>query len=198
MKNNKWIPITSILVIGTFSLLACSGEMLTAPGEEIEGQLTVAVQNKIPTDQIKWISWTPEFTKKIRTLSKNASSTVLIKADEGGVVGGTSTFNNKVEIPSKALGADTEITVSVQCMNDADPCVGGVEFLPDTQFDKKVLITMSYAGLDYSGSPYDIKIYWTKSQNDDGWVEVELNGVDTDTETLSFKIDHFTRYSWAL
>ena len=198
MKKKKWLPITSILIIGAFSLLACSGDMLTAPEEENERQLTIAEQKRIPGDQIKWISWTPKFTRKIRALSKGASSTVLIEAEEGGEVGGDETFGNKVEIPSDALEEDTEITVSVQCMNDADPCVGEVEFLPNTEFDKVVLITLSYDELDYRGSPYDIKIFWTKSFDDDEWTEIELKGVDTSAKTLSFEIDHFTRYAWSL
>ena len=201
MKKKKMNFIYCVMVLGIFSLLACSGDMLMAPGEEEEGQLTVLEQKKIPTDQINWISWTPEFTKNIRALSKDATSTVLIKADEGGIVGGEITFGNRVEIPSGALSEDTEVSVSVHCMDeddDEDSCVGAVEFLPDTQFNKMVSITVSYGDLDYSGSPYDIKISWTKSFTDNGWTEVEVKGVDTSSETLSFEIDHFTRYAWHL
>ena len=196
MKKKKLIPIISIMVIGIFSLFGCSGDMLTAP--EAENYDQFAEQKRIPGDQINWISWTPRFTKKIRALAKKASSTVLIEAEEGGIVGGDETFGNMVEIPSDALSEDTEITVSVQCMNDADPCVGEVEFLPDTQFNKMVLITLSYAELDYTGSPYNIKVYWKKSYNHDGWIEVELKGVDTSDKTFSFEIDHFTQYAWSL
>ena len=186
------------MVMGLFSLFACSGDMITAPEGEGEGQLAVAEQRGIPTDEINWIPWTKDFSKQIRSLNKDVVSTVLIEADEGGTVGGRETFGNKVEIPSDALSVDTEITVLVQCMNDADPCVGVVEFLPDTQFNKMVLITMSYAELDYTGSPYDIKIYWTKSNGKAGWTQVEVKGVDTNTKTLSFEIDHFTQWAWSL
>ena len=195
MKKNKLIPIISLMVIGVFSFYGCSGDYITAP--EGENQLA-SQQEGIPADEINFIPWTNEFSKRIRSLNKNAASTVLIEADEGGTVGGPETFGNKVEIPSDALDDDTEITVSIQCMNDTGPCIGVAEFLPDTQFNKMVLITMSYAELDYSDSPYDIKVYWKKSYNRDGWTEVEVRGVDTSTRTFSFEIDHFTQYAWGL
>ena len=152
----------------------------------------------IPGDQINWLSWKPEFSDRVKALKKSASVTVFVNAKDGGIVGGEETFNNRVVIPSDALSADTEITVSVHCMDNADPCVGEVEFLPDTEFSKMVLITLSYAELDYQGDPYDIEIYWTRSSTDDGWTQVEVKGVDTSAETLSIEIDHFSRYAWAL
>ena len=195
MKKNKLIRIISLLVIGVFSFYGCSGDYITAPAGEDQ---LVSQQEGIPADELNFIPWTNEFSKRIRSLNKIVASTVLIKADEGGIVGGEVTFGNKVEIPSDALDEDTEITVSIQCLNNADPCIGAVEFLPDTQFNKMVLITMSYAELDYQGSPYDIKVYWKKSYNHDGWTVIEVKAVDTSSKTFSFEIDHFTQYAWAL
>ena len=198
MKRKKLIPIIGLLVIGALFLLACSGDMLTAPGEENSNQIAVAEQEGMPTDQIPWISWTKEFSQRIRALNKSAYASVLIEASVGGRAGGLETFGNSVDIPPNALSEDTEISVSVDCMNETDPCVGVVEFLPDTEFNSDVTITLSYAELDYENSPYDIKIYWTKSIRSNSWFLVDIVNVDTESQTLSFEIDHFTQYSWSL
>ena len=119
-------------------------------------------------------------------------------AAEGGTVGGLETYGHKVDIPAGALSVDTEITLSVHCLTDAEPRVGRVEFLPDTQFNSNVTITLSSVYLDYNGSPYDIKVVWTKSDGTIGWKYADNLQVDSDAETITFEIDHFTQYAWSL
>ena len=185
-----------LLIAGLISIIGCNENSVLAPNEEITN--APAMVQGIPGDQINWISWKPEFSDRIKALNKVVSTTVLVNAKDGAIVGGVETLNNTIVIPSDALSEDTEITLLVHCMDDADPCVGEVEFLPDIQFSKAVLITLSYAELNYQGSPYDLKVYWTKSYSDVGWKEVEVKGVDTTNELISFEIDHFSRYAWAL
>ncbi len=195
MKKKKLIPIISLMVIGTFSLFSCSGDIITAP--EVENQL-VSQQEGIPADEINFIPWTREFSKQIRSLNKKVASTVLVRAAEGGTVGGLETYGHKVDIPAGALSVDTEITLSVHCLTNVEPCVGRVEFLPDTQFNSNVTITLSSVYLDYNGSPYDIKVVWTKSDGTIGWKNADNLQVDNDAETITFEIDHFTQYAWSL
>ena len=200
MKRKKLIPIISALVIGAMFLLGCSGEMLTAPGEENSNQNAVAEQQGVPFDQLNLVSWKPEIVSQLRVLNKKpqeAYAVKRIKARHGGTVGGDETFGNKVDIPSKALSEDTWISVEVLCADSNGQCSPIVEFLPSMNFLLNVTVTLSYDVLEFSGDPNLLKVYWYDSSTG-LWVEVEDPVINEDDKTVSVEVDHFTQYGWSL
>ena len=200
MKRKKLIPIISLLVIGVLFLLGCSGDMLTAPGEDNENQLTNAQQQGVPFDQLKLISWKPEVVSQFRVLSKRARRPYeqkKIQAHRGGTVGGKVTYKNKVEIPPDALSENTWISVEVLCVDKDGQCSPIVEFLPSINFLLDVTLTLSYDVLEFSGDPNLLKVYWYDTSTG-LWVEVEDPVLNEKNKTVSVQVDHFTQYSWAL
>ncbi len=200
MKRKKLIPIISLLVIGALFLLGCSGEMLTAPGEEYSSQIAVAEQQGVPFDQLNLVSWKPEIVSQLRVLNKkpqDAYAIKRIKARHGGTVGGDETFGNKVDIPPDALSEDTWISVEVLCVDSNEQCSPVVEFLPSINFLLNVTLTLSYDVLEFSGDPNLLKVYWYDSSTG-LWVEVEDPVINEDDKTVSVQVDHFTRYGWSL
>ena len=200
MKRKKLIPIISLMVIGALFLLGCSGEMLTAPGEENTDQIAVAEQQGVPFDQLNLVSWKPEIVSQLRVLNKKpqeAYAVKRIKARLGGTVGGDETFGNKVGIPRKALSEDTWISVEVLCVDSNEQCSPVVEFLPSMNFLLNVTLTLSYDVLEFSGDPNLLKVYWYDSSTG-LWVEAQDPVLNEADMTVSVQVDHFTRYGWGL
>ena len=141
----------------------------------------------------------------------------VIDRKKGGKVGNKKlTSLNKVKIPGKALhkdddefGVGKEANVSVELIF---PEVGddsfflGVEFtvymtsgepFDHYVFKKDVKITLSYAQLELNNvDPTLLSIYWDDSEGV-GWVLLEDLSFNTKRKTVSFWVDHFTRYGWA-
>ena len=200
MKRKKLIPIISLLVIGAMFLPGCSGDMLTAPGEEYENQLTNAEQKGVPFDQLNLVSWKPELVSQFRVLNKKAQRPYerkKIRANRGGTVGGGKTYGNKVDIPRRALSEDTWISVEVLCVDKDGQCSPIVEFLPSINFLLDVTLTLSYDVLEFSGDPNLLKVFWYDTSTG-LWVEVEDPVLNEKNKTVSVQVDHFTQYSWAL
>ncbi|MCH7819372.1 MAG: hypothetical protein IIB40_07405 [Candidatus Marinimicrobia bacterium] len=145
----------------------------------------------------------------------------VIDRKKGGTVGnGRLTSLNKVKIPANALhnkgkfGVGKEANVSVELISPKDEDLSfflGVEFTvyrslgkkSGTAFDhyvfrKDVRITLSYAQLDLDGveDPTTLSIYWQDSVGE-GWVLLEDLDFNPRRKTVSFWVDHFTRYGWA-
>ena len=200
MKRKKLIPIISALVIGAMFLLGCSGDMLTAPGEEYENQLTNAEQKGVPFDQLNLVSWKPEIVSQFRVLSKRAKRPYEqknIQAHRGGTVGGDRTYGNKVDIPPDALSESTWISVEVLCVDKDGQCSPIVEFLPSMDFLLDVTLTLSYDVLEFSGDPDNLKVFWYDTSTG-LWVEVEDPVLNEADKTVSVLVDHFTQYGWSL
>ncbi|TFB12794.1 hypothetical protein E3V33_04245 [Candidatus Marinimicrobia bacterium MT.SAG.4] len=141
----------------------------------------------------------------------------VIIRKEGGKVGNRRlTSFNKVKIPANALhkkgkfGVGKEANVSVELISPEDEDLSfflGVEFtvyrnplvaFAHYEFRKDVRITLSYAQLDLDGveDPTTLSIYWQDSVGD-GWVLLEDLSFNPKRKTVSFWVDHFTRYGWA-
>ncbi len=197
MKKKNMIPITTVIVIGIFSLIGCGGDMLTAPGAEDENQTVVAEQRGIPTDQLNLVPLRPEIAEQLRVLGKKAYSLKQIRAHRGGTVGGEKTFGNKVDIPADALDDDTWISVEVECFNSNRQCGSIVEFLPSMTFLADVTITLSFDILDFNGDPDQLIVVWYE-ESTGLWVEVDIAIINYEDKTVSIEVDHFTRYGWML
>ena len=201
MKRKKLIPIISLSIIGVLFLLGCSGDMLTAPGEGNENQLTNAEQQGVPFDQLNLVSWKPEIVNELRVLNKKTQNHMEIEnilAHRGGTVGGEKTFGNKVDIPPDALSENTWISVEVLCVDLNGQCSPIVEFLPSINFLLNVTLTLSYDVLEFSDDDLDeLKVYWYDSSTG-LWVEVEDPVINEVDKTVSVQVDHFTQYSWGL
>ena len=200
MKRKKLIPIISLMVIGALFLLGCSGEMLTAPGEENSNQIAVAEQQGVPFDQLNLVSWKPELVSQLQVLNKKAQRPYerkKIRANRGGTVGGGKTYGNKVDIPRRALSEDTWISVEVLCVDSKGECIPVVEFLPNMNFLLNVTLTLSYDVLEFSGDPNLLKVYWY-DESTGLWVEVQDPVLNEKDMTVSVQVDHFTRYGWGL
>ena len=123
----------------------------------------------------------------------------MITPESGGIVGGNMTLNNTVEIPPYAIEEKTYVSVEVLCIDDKLQTGAGVEFLPGMEFEKVVSITLSWAFLDLEdGEEFEFNIYFS----DDGgtfWHSVDSGlMIDYDAKTVTFNIDHFTRFGWGI
>lgn len=145
---------------------------------------------------------------------------VIIRKEGGKVGNGRLTSLNKVKIPANALhkkgkfGVGKEANVSVELISPEDEDLSfflGVEFtvyrslgkksgeaFAHYEFRKDVRITLSYAQLDLDGveDPTTLSIYWQDSVGD-GWLLLEDLSFNPKRKTVSFWVDHFTRYGWA-
>ena len=206
-KNQKMRRVLSLnlgLLIITSLLLfsiACDYAATTAP-ESAKASASITADKSIA--DIKFRTWSPATMEKLRAPAlykdddddENGSETKKIKAKKGGTVGGDDTFDNTVEFPPYAFEKKKQrITVRATCMDNDNPCAAEIEFLPSQKFLKDVLITLSFEALGYEGDPYALEIYWLQEDGSGGLI-TEFT-VDEDEGTVSFYIDHFTRYGWA-
>ncbi|MBU0712844.1 hypothetical protein KJ762_12765 [bacterium] len=212
----KTITIKSIgfliLVVLLVSFWNCENEAITSPQEPT---MDVNVGG-IPAEQITWAQWNPDVLAALKEnsqpvlskkdgnawgQSKNTESK-LIRRESGGKVGSNGqTCNNFVVIPAKALIPDEEIiTVTVLEMADnKTQAAPGVDFLPSMKFEKNVTITLSWECLDVDQKkPWkklDLLVYFSEDGGNE-WFPVEDFNVSNGDKTISFEIDHFTRYAW--
>lgn len=187
-KNVVRISTLFIILTSVFFMLGCE-KQLTSSAE-------VSLQQGIPTDQIRWIGWKPEVDRNFAVLSKKGHDGKMITPEKGGVVGSGKTFGNKVEIPVGAVNQNTFITVDIVRTEQGG---AAVEFLPSMTFNKDVRITMSFASVNLSAKDVqegNFKIYY--SQDNVTWYPLDpsLIEVNLNDETVSFNINHFTRYGW--
>ena len=70
-----------------------------------------------------------------------------------------------------------------------------MEFLPGTDFEAPVQITLSFEYLNLSDQQIeDLYIYF--SQDGNFWYPIDGFEINDENETISFWIDHFTVYAW--
>ena len=210
------LPFTVMLLL--FSV-ACDYSGITAPEADISANVVTANA----ASEINWVSWKPEIVERIRA-AKHSSllkgercvedqdtdgyDCRVIKRKEGGTVGNNKlTLGNKVKIPRKALQKkDKKAEISVELIfddDDDDNYNGEVEFRVNDDhytFDKDVKITLSYKYLDLDDDfdPTGLKIWWYEDNEEEGeWISLENLEFNTNRKTVSFWVDHFTRYGWA-
>lgn len=190
-KRVTVMGIAAVMILGLIALPSCDRTPITAPQEE-----NISVSQGIPADQINWVSWKPEVSKRMNALAKSSAGK-LITVNEGGTVGGAETFGNMAEFLAGAVAEDTYITLDVLCVDADEQCAAGVEFLPSMEFLMDITVTLSYEYLDYQGDPDDLKIYWSV---DGGatWELVDNSTVDSEAKTVDFGINHFTVFGWGL
>ena len=188
VRTNLLICILLIFVVAVF-INGCSENSVSNPGEPAQSV-------GIHVDDIQWVSAKPEFTSKITALKKFVSDGKLITAADGGVVGGVSTLNNMVEFPANAVSEDTYVTVEVKYNKNG---IFYVEFLPSGTFNEFVDVTLSWDYLDIDAPSIEaLNIYFSQ---DDGayWFLLDSGAtIDYDAKTVTFKIDHFTRFGWGI
>ena len=193
--RNLLLPLTVIAML--FSV-ACDYAATTAP--EKANSTTVAAETK-SLSNVKFARWSTETMEKLNAqLFKGddpGSDTDKIKSKKGGTVGSEDeTFGNTVYFEPYSFDEKKQkITVRATCMDNDNPCAAEIEFLPSQQFNKDVYITLSYEALGYTGDPYELEIYWLQEDGSGGVIE-EFT-VNEEDGTVSFWIDHFTRYGWA-
>jgi hypothetical protein len=176
------------LVVSTFFLISCE--------KQVTSSTEVNLQNGLTAQQIQWIGWKPEIEKHFATLSKSWRTFQVITPAAGGVVGGDYTLGNKVEIPAGAVKYNTLVSVEVVRTPEGG---AAVEFLPNMNFQKDVTITLSYKDINLTEQEvYDriFKIYF--SEDNTTWYQLDPGTIEINPEnkTISFKINHFTRYGW--
>ncbi|MFQ6609308.1 MAG: hypothetical protein ACE5D7_00770 [Fidelibacterota bacterium] len=173
-------------------LFGCSENPITGVAPQNEG---------IPTDQMSFVQWQPEMEQLIRhslAHGQHGYDSEWIEPDEGGTVGShNKTYGNKVEIPEGAITEAAEFSVQVMCVDGNEQCGAGIEFLPSTNFEAPVYITLSFEYLDLEDEEIeDLAIYF--SQDGNFWFPLGGFYIDDDDETISFYVDHFTVYAWEL
>ncbi len=202
-----------VLVVSMVSFWNCDNNAITSP-EDNPAMSTL--KQAVPAEEITWANWSPDVLASLKdadqtTLekkNKNAwgklknTESKLISREKGGKVGSNGqTCNNYVEIPQYALiPAEETITVTVLEMADEKTqAAPGVDFLPNMEFDKNVIITLSWEFLDVDqNKPWnklDLVIYFSEDGGT-SWFPVDKYSVNNGQKTLSFEIDHFTRYAW--
>jgi len=129
-------------------------------------------------------------------LKKFVSDGKLITAADGGVVGGANTLNNKVEFPANAVEEDTYVTVKVKYNKHG---IFYVEFLPTGSFNEFVDVTLSWDYLDIDASSVENLTIYFSQDGGKYWFPIGTEPmVNYETKTVTFKINHFTRYSWGI
>lgn len=201
---NLLLPLTAMALL--FSV-GCDYAATTAP-EQAKASATVEASKTRSLADVKFAKWSPEVMDKLRVSALNkdgddnsdnsdaGTQTKKIKAKKGGKVGGKKTFGNKVKFPPYAFeDKKQKITVRATCMDNDNPCSAEIEFLPSQKFLKDVEITLSFEALGYQGDPYALEIYWLQ-EDGSGGIITDFT-VNEKKGTVSFFIDHFTRYGWA-
>ncbi len=154
----------------------------------------------IPADQITWVSWKPEVktAMEANALAKKGRTGKNIKPRRGGTVGGKNTFGNTVKIFPGGVDSKTYIEVAVVCIEGNDQCASGVDFLPSMTFLNDVKITLSWEFIDVDDLTVDdFEVYYSEDKGKT-WIGVPNPEIDYLKKTISFWIDHFTRYAWGL
>jgi hypothetical protein len=191
MKRRTGLLFSLVLIFSVAIFInGCSENSLSNPNEPVESI-------GIHADDIQWIPAKPEVMEKLNALAKIGKTGKMIIPENGGIVGGHMTLDNKVEIPPDAVKEKIYVTVEVLCIEGKQQTGMGVEFLPSMYFEKDVEVTLSWAFLDLGDSEeFEFNIYFS----DDGgyvWFLLETEMIiDYDKKTVTFKTDHFSRYGW--
>lgn len=183
------------LKVGSF-LIVCTLLFIWGCEKQVTDNSAVENAMGVPTENIQWINWKPAIEQNFATLAKKGHDGEWITPQKGGVVGGIQTFNNSVSIPAGAVSRPTYVTVDVVRLRNGG---AAVEFLPSMNFNRDVTITLSYKEIAISDQDVlsgNFKIYY--SQDNVTWYPLDPNliTVNPDDRTISFSINHFTRYGW--
>lgn len=190
MKTRKHLLISLLLIFAVAIFInGCSENSVSNPGDPAQSV-------GIYVDDIQWVAAKPEFVSKLTSLKKSVIDGKMITPAAGGRVGGKSTYNNAVEFPPNAVKENTYVTVEVECNDDG---IVWVEFLPSGSFEELVEITLSWEHLDIdTPSIADLNIYFSQD-NGNYWFLVDSGTmIDYEAKTITFKIDHFTRFGWGI
>ena len=202
MKHRNLLRIT-VLAFAVVVLNFCSVNPL-AP--DTNGD--VSLVNGTPLDQITWVKWNPDATAVLDAEQDNALAkrargyeSKNIHNHSGGLVGGQRTFGNSVVVPEYAFEEHKlDISVRVLNVNRHGQTAAGVEFLPSRNYNADMFITLSWEFLDVEGDNWESLNLQPRFSEDQGetWFPVEEYTVNPEDMTISFAIDHFTQYAWAL
>lgn len=73
-----------------------------------------------------------------------------------------------------------------------------VDFLPDTQFECNVSVTLPYESLDLDDDDDVSVITFYSMDEGETWIPIENFYINTTDREITFDIDHFTRFAWGL
>lgn len=204
MKLRNWLRNT-VLILSVSVLYFCSANPLE-PNSESDVTLTKG----IPADELTWVSWNPQVTAELAQAESGALGkkhnqkgfqAKNIHNHDGGTVGGTKTYGNTVDIPEYAFDEHIlRISVRVLSFDTSGQTAAGVEFLPSRNYDADLFITLNWDFLEVQNDEWDNLNLQPMYSEDGGdtWSPVESYTVDTEARTITFEIDHFTQYGWAL
>jgi len=195
--RNLLLPLT---VVAMLLFVSCDYAATTAP-DSAKTSASVSAETK-SLSNVKFAKWSTKTMAKLRAPAlfkgdEPGSDTDKVSSKKGGTVGSEDeTFGNTVYFEPYSFDEKKQkITVRATCMDNDNPCAAEIEFLPSQEFNKDVYITLSYEALGYTGDPYELEIYWLQEDGSGGLI-TEFT-IDEEEGTVSFWIDHFTRYGWA-
>jgi len=169
----------------------------------VESKSNLALEKGLKSNEIQFVKWKPEFNARLQQIKafENLNKSTLpgidfkiVTREEGGVVGGEKTFGNMVEFPPFAFPEEKRMEILLVLPNRED-AGAVVEFLPNQQFDEEVKVTLSYAELDFSGDPHDLKVYYF-NEEDGVWYNVPIASVNEEDQTVVFYTNHFSKFGW--
>lgn len=199
MKNTMLLTKLAsgmIILVATLLVVSCESGTITSPEAQTPD-----------SSEINWITWNDEVLSDINALDRRGSQTKLILADIGGTVGNGSTFKNSVAIPAGALPHDEYITVTVVDIENNQQSSAAVDFLPSMDFLADVEVTLSWEFtnhddwdcLESEDCVFDIYVVeYDEFGNEYPVLLPTVITVDYQQETVSFFVDHFTRFAWGL
>lgn len=185
MDYKKFIVLGLVALFIVSLILSCqSDQTLKSPEPE---QLSVM---DTPPPGVKFLGWKKGTIKLLAKLKDQA----LITVENGGVIGGEVTLNNSAAFPQGAVKKDKVFKIEVK----DDLNFAAVDFKPSYEFKKPVTVTLSYANLDLEDNdPEDLVIYWISEKDSDWQILDEDLQWNSEEETVTFKIKHFSRYAWS-
>jgi len=204
MKLRNWLRNT-VLILSVSVLYFCSANPLEPNSE---GGITLT--KGIPVDELTWVGWNPQVTAELAQAESGALGkrqknkgfeAKNIHNHTGGTVGGNKTYGNTVDIPENAFDEQTlRISVRVLSFDATGQTGAGVEFLPSRNYDANLLITLNWDFLEVQGEGWEDMNLQPMYSEDGGatWSPVESYTVNPEARTITFEIDHFTQYGWAL
>ena len=167
-----------------------------------ETDITSPVISSSEQQEINWITLpSPEglsvnplsFTVSELIDGSQGSTIILSESYVGGPFGEVQIYA-KLKIPANSFTGTEEITIT--CL----PEEGTAEFGPSMTFEKDLVFTLEYEGIDLTGvDPNTVKFCYIAA--DGSLVETENNGIDVDfsvgtIKVFKAKIPHFSRYGF--
>lgn len=187
--NMKRFSISLVAVLFMSTLLITGCQETISPVAPVDNSIVQVKQDKnTPPEGVTFLRAITN--PKMNSINTVVTASATLDPAVGGTVGGTETFGNYVYIPANTFNQTTTFTVTA-----ADEEFSWVEFGPSMEFNGNVLITLDFSRFGLTKKKAKkLKVYY---YNEDKGKWEKVKGPYTYTETsVSFYIDHFSRYGW--